>query len=140
MRKLSFIAFLIFSFSFSGKIFAKNLPIDTCLVGSWSGSEKDEQEKGVQKNWIQHRYADGKLITEFTYIYLGEETVSIEPGRWWVKNGKFYEKSDNAKKPDIYNYEVVDRNHIIFRAIQLSPDFENKNYQFVDTRVKDLLK
>ena len=137
MRKIVLIVFLIFSFSYFGKVYSKNPQIDTCLVGTWSGSEKDDQIKGVQMNWIQYRYPDGKLVTNFTANYLGEQTVWVETGKWWIENGKFYEKSEDAKKPDIYNYEVVDKNHIIFRAIKLSPEFENKNYQFVDTRVEN---
>jgi len=137
MRKIVLIVFLIFSFSYFGKVYSKNPQIDTCLVGTWSGSEKDDQIKGVQMNWIQYRYPDGKLVTNFTANYLGEQTVWVETGKWWIENGKFYEKSDDSKKPDIYSYEVVDKNHIIFRAIKLSPEFENKNYQFVDTRVEN---
>jgi len=91
----------------------------------------------VQVNWIQYRYPNGKLVTKFTTTYLGEQSVSTETGKWWTENGKFYEKSDDAKKPDIYSYEVVDKDHIIFRAIKLADEVENKNYQFVDTRVED---
>jgi len=137
MKKAVLIVCLIFIYSCLGKVYSKNLPIDTCLVGTWSGSEKDEQVKGVQINWIQHRYPDGKLVTKFTQTYMGEESVSIEKGKWWIKDGKFYEKSEDSKTPDIYNYEVVDKNHIIFRAFKLGNEFENKNYQFVDTRVED---
>jgi len=137
MRKVVLIVFLIISFSYFGKVYSKNLQIDTCLVGTWSGSEKDEQVKDVQVNWIQYRYPNGKLVTKFTTTYLGEQSVSTETGKWWTENGKFYEKSDDAKKPDIYSYEVVDKDHIIFRAIKLADEVENKNYQFVDTRVED---
>jgi len=137
MRKVVLIVFLIISFSYFGKVYSKNLQIDTCLVGTWSGSEKDEQVKGVQVNWIQYRYPNGKLVTKFTTTYLGEQSVSTETGKWWTENGKFYEKSVDAKKPDIYSYEVVDKDHIIFRAIKLAAEVENKNYQFVDTRVED---
>jgi len=137
MRKVVLIVFLIISFSYFGKVYSKNLQIDTCLVGTWSGSEKDEQVKDVQVNWIQYRYPNGKLVTKFTTTYLGEQSVSTETGKWWTENGKFYEKSVDAKKPDIYSYEVVDKDHIIFRAIKLAAEVENKNYQFVDTRVED---
>ena len=137
MRKVVLIVFLIISFSYFGKVYSKNLQIDTCLVGTWSGSEKDEQVKDVQVNWIQYRYSNGKLVTKFTTTYLGEQSVSTETGKWWTENGKFYEKSNDAKKPDIYSYEVVDKNHIIFRAIKLATEVENNNYQFVDTRVED---
>jgi len=137
MKKAVLIVFLIFTYSCFGKVYSKNLSIDSCLVGTWSGSEKDEQAKDVQVNWIQYRYSDGKLVTKFTQTYLGEESVTIEKGKWWTKDGKFYEKSEDSKKPDIYNYEVVDKNHIIFRAFKLATEFESKNYQFVDTRVED---
>lgn len=137
MRKVALILFFIFSFSNIVKVYSRNPQIDTCLVGTWSGSEKDEQWEGVQKNWVQYRYLDGKLITKFTTTQFGIEDVFTETGKWWTKNGKFYEKRVGARKPDVYTYEIADKNHIIFRAVKLSTYFENKNYQFVDTRVED---
>lgn len=137
MRKLILLAILIFSVSFFCKVYSKNPQMDTRLVGVWSGSEKDEQVKDVQINWIQYRYPDGKLVTKFTTTYLGIESVSTETGKWWTENGKFYERSGGVRKPDIYIYEVVDKNHIIFRAFKLRTESENKNYQFVDTRVEN---
>lgn len=137
MRKVIIIAILSFFSALIGNVYSEKNQKDTCLVGTWSGSEKDEQIKDVQINWIQYRYPDGKLVTRFTTTYFGEQSVSTEKGKWWTKDGKFYEKTRKARKPDIYYYEVVDRNHIIFRAVKLETEFENKNYQFVDTRVEN---
>ena len=51
-------------------------------------------------------------------------------------DGKLYEQTKGYKKPEIYSYEVVDKDHIIFSAKKLTVKFENKNYKFVDTRVE----
>ena len=51
-------------------------------------------------------------------------------------DGKLYEQTKGYKKPEIYSYEVVDKDHIIFSAKKLTMEFENKNYKFVDTRVE----
>ena len=116
----------------------KTKVIDERFVGSWNGSEKDDQIKGVQVNWIQHRFRDGKLITYFKTKYSdGQVIESIEKGKWWIENGLFYEKSEYAKKPDVYAFEITDRNHIIFKEKKLETTFENKSYMFVDTRVEE---
>jgi hypothetical protein len=112
---------------------------DKQLVGTWSGSEKDNQVSGVQKNWIQYRYKDGKYKIIFTVRYSGlSENLSdryIEYGYWWIKKGVFYEKEKTSTHIDSYLYEITDTNHVIFRARKLGKYFENKNYSFVDSRV-----
>ena len=137
MRKFLLLSIIILTFTHVEKIYSKNPQIDTCLVGTWSGSEKDEQWEGVQKNWVQYRYPNGKLITKFTTTQFGIVNVSTETGKWWTKNSKFYERRVGAKKPDVYTYEIADKNHIIFRSVKLPKKFKDKNYQFVDTRVED---
>lgn len=123
-------------YTFSNLYAGKNT-IDNQLVGTWWGSEKDEQVKGVQVKWIQQRFNDGTFITNFTNKYEdGTEDTSVEKGNWWVKEGKLYELTDGYKKPNIYSYEVVDKDHIIFSAKKLNMEFENKNYKFVDTRAE----
>ena len=113
MRKILLLLIIILAFTHVEKVYSKNPQIDTCLVGTWSGSEKDEQWEGVQKNWVQYRYPNGKLITKFTITQFGIVDVSTETGKWWTKNSKFYERRDGAKKPDVYTYEIADKNHII---------------------------
>lgn len=137
MRKILLLLIIILTFTHVEKVYSKNPQIDTCLVGTWSGSEKDEQWEGVQKNWVQYRYPNGKLITKFTTTQFGVVDVFTETGKWWTKNNKFYERRDGAKKPDVYTYEIADKNHIIFRSVILPKKFKDKNYQFVDTRVED---
>jgi hypothetical protein len=137
MRKVVLLVFFILTFINNEKVYSRNPQIDTCLVGTWSGSEKGEQWEGVQKNWVQYRYPDGKLITKFTTTQFGIVDVFTETGKWWTKNGKFYEKRVGARKPDVYTYEIADKNHIIFKSSNLPKKFKNKIYQFVDTRVED---
>ena len=135
---LKFLMVIFITVSFITNLQAGGKKNDKHLVGTWWGSEKDEQIKGVLVKWIQQRFSDGKLITTFTYVFEdGSEDISIEKGKWWVKDGKFFEKSDDSKKPDIYYYEVIDQDHILFKAYKLSNIFENKDYNFIDTRVEN---
>lgn len=115
---------------------AQTPAIDERLVGIWSGSEKDQQAEGLETRWVQHRYKTGKKITYFTYIYQGRESHSVNKGKWWTKDGLFYETTPRGKKPDIFTYEVIDRNHVLFKAVKVSEDLANQSYQFIDTRVE----
>lgn len=137
MKKILLLLCIIITFVNIEKVYAKTPEIDTCLVGTWSGSEKDDQVIGMQKSWIQYRYPDGKLVTTFTTTFLGTVDIETETGTWWTKNGKFYEKRDGTRKPDVYTYEVINYHRVIFRAFNLSTPFENENYQFMDTRVEE---
>jgi hypothetical protein len=136
-RKINFklIILLFLSFCFFSNLYAEERIIDNRLVGSWWGSEKDQQVKGVLIKWIQHRDINGTFVTYFTNVYEdGTEDSSIEKGKWWVQNDMLYEQTKGNKKPEIYNFEVVDKDHIIFSAKKLTMKMENKNYKFVDTR------
>ena len=134
---LKLIMLLFLSVCLFSNLSANKKSVDNRLVGSWWGSEKDEQVKGVLIKWIQHRYSDGTFVTCFTNVYEdGTEDSSIEKGKWWVEKDMLFEQSKKSKKPDIYSFEVVDKDHIIFSAKKLTVKFENKNYKFVDTRVE----
>ncbi len=140
IRKTNFklIILIVLSFCFFSNSCAVKKPIDNRLVGAWWGSEKDEQIKGVLIKWIQLRNSDGTFVTYFTNVYEdGTGDSSIESGNWWVQDNKLYEQTKESKKPDIYSFEVADKDHIIFSAIKLTVKFENKNYKFVDTRVEN---
>ena len=115
--------------------------IDKKLVGTWSGSEKDEQIKGVQIFWVQYRYADGTYKIVFTVKYDGvpenQSDKFTEFGNWWVKDGVFNEMEKTSKNIDSYFYEITDSDHVIFKANKLETQFDNKNYSFVDSRVQN---
>jgi hypothetical protein len=136
MKRLAVIFILFVAMSGYCNLQAGGKTTDNRFVGTWWGSEKDEQVKGVLVKWVQERFSDGKLITHFTFVYEdGSEETSVEKGKWWVQDGLFFEQTEGTLKSDVYSYEIVDPDHIIFRAKKLSVAFENKNYQFVDTRV-----
>jgi hypothetical protein len=70
----------------------------------------------------------------FTYVEDCEVESHVEKGKWWVKNGLFYETSGEDKKADIYAVEVLDANNLKFKAKELSSEFDNKEYEFTETR------
>ena len=105
------------------------------FVGSWKGSEKEYQTEGVTKYWIQNRYKDGTFVLIFTTVTNCEVEHIAEKGKWWIKDGIFYELHNDGKT-DTYNYEFLDENQIKFKAKDLSIGFENSNYEFIDTKVE----
>lgn len=96
------------------------------FIGSWKGSEKDNQTDGVTKYWIQNRYKDGTFVLIFTTVENCQVEHLAEKGKWWIKDGK----------TDTYTYEILDENQIKFKAKDLSLGFENSNYEFIDTKVE----
>lgn len=105
------------------------------FVGSWKGSEKDNQTDGVTKYWIQNRYKDGTFVLIFTTVENCQVEHLAEKGKWWIKDGLFYELHNDGKT-DTYTYEILDENQIKFKAKDLSLGFENSNYEFIDTKVE----
>ncbi|MGG5578306.1 lipocalin family protein [Myroides sp. C15-4] len=110
--------------------------IDKRLVGTWGGSEKDEQMEGLEKQWEMQRKADGTFVLDFSYKLDGNANNGIEKGNWWVENGKFYEFHEYSGQTDVYQYEVLDKNRIKFSAEKISVDMATENYTFIDTRKK----
>lgn len=104
------------------------------LIGTWSGSEEDNQIRGVTKYWIQIRNKNGTFIIMFTSIEDCEVESHIEKGKWWVKDGLFYETSEGDKKPDVYAVEMLDDINVKFKAKELSTEFDNQEYEFFETR------
>lgn len=135
MKQLITIAF----FAISGLSMAQNKENkgknDKVLVGSWSGSEKDQQTAGLQKNWIQQRYEDGTFVLLYTIVQNCQVQSFVEKGQWWVDKGEFNELHFSSGKTDVYSYKVLDRNHVKFKARKLSIDHEVPDYEFIDTRV-----
>ena len=136
--KLSVIMMMFFSvIAFAQQSNSKKNQIDQKLVGSWSGEEDDQQIAGMHKSWIMHRSDDGKFLLLFVAVQDGKTTTFTEKGQWWVENGKFYELHKGDGKTDVYDYKVLDEDHIKFKASQLSLEQNNENYEFVDTRIEE---
>ena len=104
------------------------------LIGSWSGSEEDNQIRGVTKYWIQIRNKNGAYVLMYTTIENCEVENFVEKGKWWVKDGVFYEKYEDSDAPDVYTVEMLDNNNVKFKAKKLSSEFDNKEYEFTETR------
>lgn len=126
---LIFLSFSIFSFTSEDKQF------DSKLVGIWKGFEVEKQMEGVEKHWIQQRFKNGTYVIMFTSKQDCEIETFTEKGKWWTKDGKFYELSDSSKNIDIYNYEVKNPQVVEFKSIQLSGE-KNDTYIFSDYRVE----
>jgi hypothetical protein len=125
---LAVFSILIFSFSIVKK------EQDAKLVGIWKGFEKDGQIEGVEKHWIQQRFADGTYVIMFTAKEGCEVETFTEKGKWWTEDGKFYESSESTKDIDIYNYEVKNEEVVEFKSIKLLGK-DDKSYVFSDYKL-----
>lgn len=116
----------------------KSLPngktIDKRFVGTWAGSEKDQQIKDVSKEWEMLRKDDGTFILDFKAITPEETQEFTEKGTWWIEQNKFFEYHTDSDKTDIYKFEVLNKNEIKFEMHNTDVEFENPNYTFIDKR------
>jgi len=108
--------------------------LKTKLTGTWSGSEEDNQQHGLTKYWIKTHNKNGTFIILFTSIENCEVESHIEKGKWKVKDGLLYETFDSDGKTDVYIVEILDDNNVKFKAKELSLEFDNKEYEFTETR------
>ena len=113
-----------------------NSPSDTRFVGSWSGSEKNQQQIGLEKHWIMHRFADGTFILLFTTIQDGEVSSLAEKGKWWTENNEFHELHFVSGATDIYSYAFLDDYHVKFKS-KVVVEATQETYEFIDTKVID---
>lgn len=118
----------IFSFSIDKK---EN---DAKLVGIWKGFEKDAQIEGIEKHWIQQRFADGTYVIMFTTKEDCEVQTFTEKGKWWTEDGKFYEEASSTKDIDIYSYKVNGEESVEFKSIKLVGK-NNDTYTFSDYKL-----
>lgn len=138
MKKIALLFMTLFCVvSFAQSTKAEKNKIDALLVGSWSGEEKDQQIEGMHKSWIMHRMDDGKFLLLFVTVQDEVVTTQTEKGQWWIEGGKFYELHKGSGKTDIYDYQVLDKDHVKFKSTHLAIDHENQNYEFIDTRIED---
>ncbi len=108
--------------------------IDKRLIGTWTGSEKDQQISGVQKSWEMDRKADGTFELDFRFTQNGQITNTVETGNWWIENEKFHEKHIESGNTDIYSYQVLGKNQVKFISESISIDMNTDTYEFIDTR------
>ena len=86
MKKILLIASVIL-FSFGFTIQSKT---DTRLIGTWKGSEKNNQISGVQKTWIMTRKGNGTYKIEFSMKdEEGKSKTTTEKGKWWTSGNQF---------------------------------------------------
>ncbi len=112
--------------------------LDAKLFGTWNGSEKDQQTKGITKSWVMHRFVDGTFVLLFTAIENNVASSFAEKGKWWIdKNGFFNELHFNSGDTDLYSYIMLDNNNVKFTAKFLSQDHENLDYEFIDTKLDE---
>lgn len=130
MRNLLALAFFLTTFT---SAFAQEITTDPKLWGSWKGSEKDQQYKGVEKHWVQTRFEDGTYIILFTVIYheTGEVESLAEKGKWWISDGKFFEQHSESEQMEVYDYKFIDDQHVKFSQINK----KNKTYEFIDIKI-----
>ncbi|MET3020052.1 hypothetical protein [Flavobacterium hydatis] len=127
---VALVLFSIFIFGFS----VDKKEQDSKLVGIWKGFEKDRQIEGVEKHWIQQRFADGTYMIMFTAKQDCEVETFTEKGKWWTEDGKFYEAMEGNKDIDIYTYEVKDKESVEFKSIKLGGK-KNDTYIFSDYKL-----
>ncbi|WP_379965504.1 hypothetical protein [Epilithonimonas sp. UC225_85] len=108
--------------------------IDSRLAGEWTGSETDNQIEGMKKEWVMTRNNDGTFVLDFTFTKDGETNKTIETGNWWIQDGKFYEAHSESGLTDIYTYQVLDKNQIKFKSVNISIGMNKESYEFIDTR------
>ncbi|MGC4041502.1 MAG: hypothetical protein QM710_12150 [Flavobacterium sp.] len=107
---------------------------DKRLVGVWKGFEVDRETEGVEKHWILNRYENGKYVIMFTAKENCEIETLFEKGEWWTKDGKFYEKSQNSKYSDIYEYEIKDGIMVNYKSVELNGE-KKTDYIFSDYKI-----
>lgn len=133
--KLSFLVLTTFLlFSFMSIKSSDDDKLKNKLIGTWSGSEEDNQVRGVTKYWIQIRNKNGTYILMYTTIENCEVENFVEKGKWWVKDGVFYEKYEDSEKADSYSVEMLDDDNVKFKAKELGSEFDNKEYEFTEIR------
>ncbi len=137
MKKISLLLFSLFISLISYSQSAEK-KLDPKLFGTWNGSEKDNQVKGMSKSWIMHRFENGEFVLLFTAVEDGEVTNFAEKGKWWInENGVFNELHYVSGKIDTYTYILLDENNVKFKSKFISISHENKDYEFIDTKLDE---
>jgi len=103
-------------------------PNKNTFIGNWVG---DKYENNSYVTWIQKRLSDGTYTIFFVTIKGDTIIRDIETGKWWIKDGKYYEISPNANtEPSIYDYKIITNDSIMFSST-------SSDYKFVDKRIEE---
>lgn len=139
LLKITLILIILSSCSSQSRVTKLQLPetdnIESKFYGSWSGMEENKQIDGASKHWIQHRFKSGKYILIYMVIYKGEIFKFSEEGKWWIKDGFFFELNSTSEKPDKYEFKVIDDYNIWFKEIDMQKSDLNGKYEFVDKKL-----
>lgn len=111
--------------------------IDKRLVGVWKGNESGNIVEGMSSEWEMTRNLDGTFSLAYKANLDGEIMEGTEKGTWWIENDLFHEFHDVSGGTDIYNYEVINKRKIKFKAEKMSIDVVNENYEFIDTKLTE---
>ncbi|OWP78218.1 hypothetical protein BWG23_03020 [Flavobacterium oreochromis] len=110
--------------------------IDPRFVGCWEGSEVEQLEKGISKQWKTCRFANGSCVFSFVLIDQKDNVnETYRKGTWWVENGKFYEVFDVNEAIDEYEFEFVGES-IRFTDTKIS-GYKNTYYTFMDHKIEN---
>lgn len=120
---------IFFAYNFlTGKNSETKNPDTNAFIGNWVG---DKHENNSYVTWIQKRLSDGTYAIFFVTIKGNKIIRDIETGKWWIKDGKFYEISPNARtEPSIYYYKIISNDSIMFSST-------STDYKFVDKRIEE---
>ena len=112
----------------SARKFSNSHPDVSTFIGNWTGENRLD---GSLTTWVQKRFADGTYTIFFIEIKNDEVSRSVESGKWWIENGKFYEISRKTMKtPDVYEYVIKSKDEIFFKNTSV-------DYQFIDRRIEE---
>ena len=136
MKKILVTFLVCFSFlAFSQSKKVQKNKIDEKLVGTWKGSETDQQVEGMTKYWVLSRFADGTFSMMFTTSQNCEINSHVETGQWWIQNGEYHELHYVSGNTDVYTYSFPTNNTVKYKV--LDSKIVGETYEFTDTKVAD---
>ena len=130
MKRIFFLPLIVcclFSGCSSTRNFERSKSDVKLFVGSWTGTNRLEYDLTM---WVQERFANGTYSIIFFNIDGNEVHQSVETGKWWIKEGHFYELRNGLNEPEIYSYAIVSRDIITFNSIRV-------DYEFTDQRITE---
>ncbi len=113
--------------------------IDKRIVGEWKGSTLAEvNDMPIISIWNHKVHKDGTYVLDNTVIRkaINDTVHGVARGKWWVKDGIYYEL-ENTDKGDFltsYSYKILNKNEIYYKMIK--DDTHTYDYEFTDYRVK----
>jgi hypothetical protein len=111
--------------------------IDKNFVGTWIGSEENQETEGMSKKWKMIRKDDGSFTLDFEYTKNGETKKLEDSGTWYIQGNRFYEYHNSSELTDIYDFEILTPDSIKFSMVFSDLNMKNPEYTFIDYRVKE---